>query len=171
MSKLALPALHRLAPAAPVVLRATVGLVMAAHGWSKLTQMTPSGFADMMLEPLGVPLPGLAAVVVTLVELVGGLLLVAGLLTRLAAAANALVLAGATLLVKVDVGLIADMGSPLPGAELDLALLAGLVGVLLLGPGTPSLDHLVGIEGTQPELIDVTDPVAPSRAARAHVDA
>jgi uncharacterized membrane protein YphA (DoxX/SURF4 family) len=59
-------------------------------------------------------------------------------------------LAVATLLVKVDLGLIAPSGAPLPGAELDLALIAALVGVVLLGPGRPSVDHAVGIETTQP---------------------
>jgi uncharacterized membrane protein YphA (DoxX/SURF4 family) len=58
-------------------------------------------------------------------------------------------------LVKVDLGLIAPMGSPLPGAELDLALIAGLVGLMLLGPGRLSADYALGIE------VDpiVSDPV------------
>lgn len=48
---------------------------------------------------------------------------------------------------KLDIGLIAGASAPMPGAELDLALLAGLVAVLLLGPGRPSLDHMLNIEG------------------------
>lgn len=52
--------------------------------------------------------------------------------------------------MKLDIGLIAGTGASMPGAELDLALLAGLVAVLLLGPGRPSLDHVLNIEGTVP---------------------
>lgn len=154
MHPLSLPPVRRLAPAAPVVLRVVVGVVMAVHGWQKLTQMTPAGFGGGMVADLGVPAPVLVGWAVTLVELVGGIALVAGLLTRVSAVLIALLLAGATLLVKVDLGLIAPMGAPLPGAELDLALIAGAVGVLLLGPGRPSLDHMLGIEGDVPVVTD-----------------
>ncbi|MTV26478.1 DoxX family protein [Nitriliruptoraceae bacterium ZYF776] len=121
---------------------------MAAHGWDKL-QGGVDGFAEGALAGLGVPAPLVVAWLVTVVELGGGIALVLGVLTRLAAAANALVLVGAIALVKVDVGLIAEEGA---GAELDLALLAGLVAVLLLGPGRPSVDHAVGVEEAVPEL-------------------
>jgi putative oxidoreductase len=77
-------------------------------------------------------------------------LLVLGLLTRISAVAVTVVLLGAALLVKPDFGLIAPMGSMLPGAELDLALIAGAVGVVLLGPGKPSVDHAIGIETSVP---------------------
>jgi hypothetical protein len=39
------------------------------------------------------------------------------------------------------------MGVPVAGAELDLALIAGFVAILLLGPGTLSLDRALGLEG------------------------
>jgi putative oxidoreductase len=51
----------------------------------------------------------------------------------------------AILLVKVNVGLISAEGAV---AELDLALIAGFIIVLLLGPGRLSLDHALGIERT-----------------------
>lgn len=152
MHALSLPFARRLAPAAPVVLRVVVGLVMAVHGWQKLTQMGPATFGEGMLAAQGLPAPVLLGWVVTLVELVGGVLLMVGLLTRVSSALIALVLLGATLLVKVDLGLIAPTGSQLPGAELDLALIAGAVAVLLLGPGRPSVDHAVGIEREVPVL-------------------
>lgn len=146
MSQLSLPFLHRAAGAAPVVLRMGVGLIMAVHGWQKLTEMTPAGFGATMLAGLGVPAPELVGWIVTLVELVGGVLLLMGLVTRVAALGVGAVLVGAIVLVKLDVGLIAPMGSPLPGGELDLALLAGSVAIALVGPGRPSVDHLLGIE-------------------------
>lgn len=152
MSQLALPQVHRLAPAAPVVLRVTVGLVMALHGWGKLTEMTPSGFGNGMLAPMGVPAPELMGFLVTFGELLGGIFLLVGFLTRLSALVQIVILSVATLLVKADLGIIAPMGAQLPGAELDLALIAGSIGVLLLGPGKPSVDHAIGIEKATPEL-------------------
>ncbi len=139
-------ALTRGAPAVPVILRVTMGLIMAAHGWQKLTVMGAANFGNGMLAGLGVPAPVLMGNVVTYAELVGGILLIIGLGSRITAAVLALILAVATVLVKTDLGLIAPMGANLPGAELDLALIAGLVGVMLLGPGPLSVDKAIGIE-------------------------
>lgn len=136
----------RLAPYAPTILRVTLGVIMAVHGWQKLTGMTPEGFGTNMLAGLGVPVPVVFGWLVTLVELVGGIALVLGFASRIAAGANALVLIGATLLVKSDVGLIAPIGAQLPGAELDLALVALAVGVVILGPGRLSIDRATGVD-------------------------
>jgi putative oxidoreductase len=151
VTALSLPFVQRFAPVAPVVLRVVVGAVMAAHGWQKLTDMGPAMFGETMVADLGIPAPVAVGWLVTLVELIGGGLLVLGLFTRLSALATALLLAGTTILVKTDFGLIAPMGAMLPGAELDLALIGGALGVLLLGPGRPSLDHLIGIENAVPD--------------------
>jgi putative oxidoreductase len=152
MSLLGLRPLRRAAPAAPVIARLLVGTVMAVHGWQKLTEMTPAGFGEGMLGMLGVPAPVLFGWIVTLIELVGGIALILGALTRVAALLNAGVLVGALLLVKVDIGLIAPMGAEMPGAELELGLLAGLLAVALLGPGRPSVDHALRIETGTPTL-------------------
>lgn len=85
------------------------------------------------------------AYVVTFVELICGILLIIGLLSRLAALLLTIELAVAILLVKVNTGLIVPQGSG-AGAELDLALLAGLLVVLLAGPGKPSLDYALGLD-------------------------
>jgi putative oxidoreductase len=135
-----------------VVLRVAVGGIMALHGWQKLVDMGPAMFGQSMIADLGLPAPELLGWIVTLTELIGGVLLVLGLLTRISAAVLTVVLLGATILVKPDLGVIAPLGSMLPGAELDLALIAGALGVVLLGPGRPSIDHLVGIEQAVPVL-------------------
>lgn len=162
MHALSIPFAHRLAPAAPVLLRVVVGGLMALHGWQKLTEMGPATFGQGMVADLGLPAPVAIGWTVTLVELVGGTLLVLGLLTRLSAVLITLVLAGATILVKTDLGVIAPMGSMLPGAELDLALIAGALGVIILGPGRPSLDHAIGIERQVPVLTRSTDDAVPA---------
>ncbi|CAA9425625.1 MAG: hypothetical protein AVDCRST_MAG22-2886 [uncultured Rubrobacteraceae bacterium] len=83
MRTLALSPMDRLAELAPLVVRAIVGVIMAAHGLQKLLG-GPANFGGV-LGQLGVPAPTLMAFVVTFVELVGGILLVVGLLSRLAA--------------------------------------------------------------------------------------
>lgn len=144
MRALGLTPLHRFADLAPLFLRLGVGLVFVVHGWQKLTD-GPSGFAGM-LSGLGVAAPDLFAWLVTAAELGGGTLLLVGLLTRLATLPLIGTMLGAILLVKVDLGIIAPAGAPLPGAEVDIALLAGLLAVLVAGPGRVSVDHVVGIE-------------------------
>ncbi len=60
----------------------------------------------------------------------GGILLILGLLTRLAALALTIDLIVAIVLVKLKVGLIAQMAA---GAELDLAYIAAFLALLLMG--------------------------------------
>ena len=135
----------RFAGLVPLFVRVIVGTIMTAHGWQKLTQMGPAGFGQV-LGQMGVPLPGLMGFVVTFVELVGGILLIVGLLSRLAALLLTINLTVAILLVKVNVGLIAPSDALGVGAELDLSLIAGLLVILLADPGKLSLDYALGIE-------------------------
>jgi putative oxidoreductase len=145
MNILALTPLGRLAGAAPVLVRVVVGAIMLAHGWNKLTG--PGGLTAVggLLGNLGVPAPTFFGYLLTFGELLGGLALIVGLLTRLAAVLLTLNLVLAILLVKVHIGLIAPPGTG-SGAELDLALITGFVTVALLGPGRPSLDYALGLE-------------------------
>lgn len=120
MHALSIPPIHRLAHLAPVILRVTVGGIMALHGWEKLVDMGPATFGQSMIADLGLPALELLGWAVTLTELIGGILLILGLVTRVSASLLIVVLVGATVLVKPDLGVIAPMGAMLPGAELDL---------------------------------------------------
>lgn len=144
MRTLALSPMNRLAGLAPLIARVIVGVIMAAHGFQKLSG-GPGNFGGF-LGQLGVPAPTLMGYVVTFVELVGGILLILGLFSRLAALLLTINLTVAILLVKINVGLIAPADQPGVGMELDLALIAGFLVVLLAGPGRLSLDHILGIE-------------------------
>ena len=143
MRMLSLSPMNRLAEFAPLVVRIIAGIIMAAHGFQKL-QAGPGNFGEFLAQ-LGVPLPTLMGYVVTLVELVGGILLIVGLFSRLAALLLTIDLVVAILLVKVNVGLIAPAQQG-AGAELDLALIAGFLVILFAGPGSLSLDRTLGIE-------------------------
>ncbi len=91
---------------------------------------------------LGVPAPQLAAVVVSLLETVGGVALIFGVLTRL----FGLLLTGdmlvAMLLVHRPNGFFAGNG----GVELVLLLGAAALALALTGPGALALDNLLQFE-------------------------
>ena len=120
------------------VLRVVVGIVFLAHGGQKLFVWGFGGVAGF-LGQVGIPAPMLAAVVVTLVEFLGGLALLLGLFTRWAAIPLAINMAVAILTVHLRAGFF------LPnGYEFALTLLAANVALILLGSGEASLDSLLG---------------------------
>ncbi len=154
--------LGRFAGLAPVALRIIVGGMMFFHGLDKLTA-GPSGFGQF-LQSLGLPAGVALGWAVTMLELVGGALLVVGLFSRVVAALLIVDLIGAIILVSGEAGLIAAEGV---GYERDLAYIAAFIGVLLLGPGRPSLDHALGIEKHVPALVSAEGSKEGSRASLA----
>lgn len=137
----------RLDPARPLALlalRVGVGVTMAWHGWQKLDGGV-SNFAGFV-DSVGLPLPTLLAWVVTILEFVGGMMIVAGLLTRVPAFLFAIQMIGTAFYVKaskLSTGFIATEGV---GYELDVALLAGAFAIGVMGAGALSLDHALGVE-------------------------
>lgn len=118
-------------------LRVVVGIVFLAHGGQKLFVWGFGGVAGF-LGQVGIPAPMLAAVVVTLVELLGGLALLLGLFTRWAAIPLAINMVVAILTVHLRAGFF------LPdGFEFALTLLAANVALILLGSGEASVDRLL----------------------------
>jgi len=139
---LSLPA--QLSEVALLVVRVIVGIIIGAHGWQKLTVIGPANFGQSFLAQSGVPLPIFMGYVVTCTEVIGGILLIVGLLSRLAALLLTINLVIATLLVNIHVGLLSSTDGV--GAELPLALIAGFLAILSVGPGRLSLDYLLGVE-------------------------
>jgi putative oxidoreductase len=150
-------ALGRLAAATPVIVRLIVGGMMIAHGLDKWAN-GPATFGQF-LEQLGVPAPMQLGWAVTLLELVGGAMLIVGLLSRLVALLMTIELGFAIALVTYARGLIA---ADTTGYERDLAYIAGFIVILLLGPGKPSLDHAFRLEEGVPTL---TSRAAGARSA------
>ncbi|HJT69874.1 MAG TPA: DoxX family protein [Terriglobales bacterium] len=118
------------------ILRIVVGIVFLAHGYQKLFKFGFHGVSGM-LGHMGVPLPMLFAVIVTLVEFVGGILLITGLATRIPAALNAIDMIVAILMVHLKHGFF-NPG----GFEFPLTLLAATVCLVLAGGGAASLKKL-----------------------------
>jgi putative oxidoreductase len=117
--------------------RLLLGVVLLAHGWQKLVGQglgaTSAGFAR-----LGVPVPGLSATFAACVESGGGLLLVAGLLTPVAAALVAFVMVGAGWFAgHWFAGITGDGGWELVGV-----IIAGVLVLAATGPGRFSVDHV-----------------------------
>jgi len=117
------------------ILRVVVGIVYVMHGWQKLFIYGFHAVGGSMHQ-LGIPLPMVSGVVVTLVEFFGGLALVLGLLTPWAAALNACDMLVAVLVVHLRNGFFAPRGFEYP-----LAMLAACIAVALAGPGAAALDN------------------------------
>lgn len=122
-------------------MRVGIGTVLAWHGWQKFDGGV-SNFAGF-LGSLNVPAPDGVAWLQVIAEGVGGLMLIVGLFTRYVTVPLIAILIGAIWLVKINVGFIVQGAA---GAELDTALLAGLLGLLFIGPGRLSLDSMLGLE-------------------------
>ena len=119
------------------ILRVVVGIVFLAHGGQKLFVWGLGGVAGFFAQ-IGIPAPMLAAVVVTLVECLGGLALLLGLFTRWAAIPLAINMLVAILTVHLRGGFFVP-----EGAEFTLTLLAANVTLALLGSGEASVDKLL----------------------------
>lgn len=110
-------------------LRLVIALVFLMHGGQKLFVFGLAGTTGAM-HGMGIPFPQLSAIVVTAVELLGGLAILAGVFTRWAALLLAGDMAVAILMVKLHDGFFAPRGF-----ELELTLLAGALTLALLAPG------------------------------------
>ena len=116
------------------ILRIVVGIVFLVHGYQKLFLLGIHGVAGFFAHA-GIPLPWVSAVVVSLVEFVGGILLVAGIAVRVAAALNAVDMLVAILVVHLRHGFSAQNG----GFEFPLTLLGATLCLALAGGGMFSL--------------------------------
>jgi putative oxidoreductase len=113
-----------------LVLRLFVGIVFFTHGTLKFMGGL-QGFASYLAQH-DVPLPGLMAPIVMAIEFFGGLGLILGTYTRLAA----LLLSGVMLVAMLTVTLKVGFAG---GYDLNLVCLGGLLSLLLAGPGKPAI--------------------------------
>lgn len=131
-----------------LLLRVAAGMIFIPHGWSKIAASGgAASFAADMAANYHIPL--FLGHVAPYAELGGGVLLIAGLLTRL----DALLLAG-TMFVAAFIVQLPDALYEVPpdaikafvvirGIELPLAMFAMSCALVLTGGGRWSLDHAI----------------------------
>ena len=117
------------------ILRIVVGIVFIVHGAQKLFVFGIGGVTGAFAQ-MHIPLPMIAAPVVAIVEFVGGIALVLGFFTRIAAILIAIDMAGAILFVHGKNGFFLPMGF-----EYAFALLGACVALAVAGPGEYSVDN------------------------------
>lgn len=119
----------------PVVLRVALGIVFLAHSaYLKLVVFTMTGTVGFF-ESLG--LPAISAYLVVAVEVVGGVMLIAGYRVREAAAALTIVPLGAVWVHSSAGWLFSNNGG---GWEYPLLLAVLCIVQVLLGPGSLQID-------------------------------
>jgi len=118
-----------------LLIRLVEGIVFVDSGRRKLFP-DPAGFGNFFVE-LGIPFPYVTAVVVASVEFVGGICLILGLGTRVAALAQAVIMATAIWTVQIK-----EVKSFSEFLFLSEFLSIGIfVWLAFTGPGKMSLDH------------------------------
>jgi len=117
-------------------LRIVAGIILTAHGWLKLTDL--EGWQNQ-LQSLGVAAPEAISYFAIAGELLGGLGLIVGLLTPIAAIGTASTSCAAIVLVHWEHGLMAMNN----GFEYPLTLLVVSLFFIANGGGPYSLDALI----------------------------
>ncbi|RKR74902.1 DoxX family protein [Frondihabitans australicus] len=119
-----------------VALRIGLGVIFAVHGAQKLADIagTQSFFAS-----IGLPLATLLGPAIGVLELVGGIAVVAGLATRVFAGLLGCTAVVAIITTHAANGFTVDAG----GYEYVLVLALACAGLALTGPGSLALDHAV----------------------------
>ena len=112
-------------------LRSAIGVIFILHGMMKFNP----GFAEN-LPNMG--LPAEMQIPIALAEVVPGILLIIGILSRLSSALLSIVMLGAIFMVK---GAQSITGKG--GVEIDLILLASCLVIMIAGPGRVSLAQAI----------------------------
>jgi len=116
---------------APLILRLVLGIIFIVHGYPKLFK----DFAGTVgwFDSVGIKPAKFWVLIVGITEFFGGIALIIGFATQLAAALIAINMVGAIVLVKRKMGFV-------NGYEFDLALLAMALALVFSGSGFYAID-------------------------------
>ena len=113
----------------PLPIRILAGLTLLLHGLPKITDLTgvQSFFPNLGLPPeLAIP--------VTFLEVIGGLAILFGILTRIASGLFIIEMIGAVVVAKLSKGFVG-------GYELELLIMAICISLFISGPGRISIEY------------------------------
>src|SRR5918911_971315 len=122
-------AYEKLAQYGPLPLRILAGIAFIIHGLPKLSNITGTEhfFANMVGLPAALALP------IGLLEVIGGIALLIGVLTRIASILFIIEMIGSTITAKLSKGFVGRY-------EVDLLLMAVSISLLLTDPGRISVE-------------------------------
>jgi uncharacterized membrane protein YphA (DoxX/SURF4 family) len=129
------------APPAVILVRLLVGGVFVPEGVQKF--LYPDALGVGRFVKIGIPAASVMAPFVGVVEIVGGLLLILGLLTRLAATPLIIDMLVAIATTKIPILLKGGFWAMAHEARTDYAMLLGSIFLLLVGAGPLSVDARV----------------------------
>ncbi len=115
-----------------LLLRIGVGVIFIVAGWGKLNGIEG---VEGFFGNIGIPLPGLMAWVVAIVEFVGGILILTGTYIRIPAILLAIIMIVAIITTK--------LGQDFSAYRLDMMLLLVSAALALMGAGKYSVTDLI----------------------------
>ncbi len=123
--------LEKISAFAPLPIRVMAGIAFIIHGLPKFENLqgTQGFFAS-------VGIPAELALLIGLLEVIGGILLILGIVTRITSILFIIEMVGAVLIVKAGNGFTGE-----GGYEVDLLLMAISISLLLSGPGRISIER------------------------------
>jgi putative oxidoreductase len=137
---------------APLPLRIMLGAGFVYHGWPKVFSPAVHQLFAAQLGNFGVPVPEITAWLVAAAEVVGGIALIAGAFVPIASVVLIIDMVVAMVTVHARNGFnfinIIGMGKQgpifgMPGAEVNLLYIAGLLALLIGGAGAWSVEALI----------------------------
>jgi len=122
---------HRLHDLSHFGLRIVAGILFIVHSTGKFDSGSSGFFSS-------IGLPAEMSLLIGLLELIGGILLVTGVLTRIAGSLLAIEMLGVMIYVK-KISSFSGKG----GLELELLAFVILLTIIVLGPGRISISHII----------------------------
>ena len=113
-------------------IRASIGAIFIVHSLKKFDPSWQEWLVQVGMPP-EMQLP------MALAEFIGGIFLIAGVLTRITGAVFSVILLGAIFHIRWENGFFISKG----GWEWDLVMLAAVLSIIAAGPGRVSIAHLV----------------------------
>jgi putative oxidoreductase len=135
------------APAAVILVRLIVGAVFLSEGIQKFLYPADQGVGRFV--KIGIPSPEIMAPFVGVVEIICGMLILIGLLTRLAAVLLIIDMIVAISTTKIPILLKSGFWAMAHEARTDWAMLLGSIFLLIVGAGTWSLDARLASKATK----------------------